>query len=188
MSPSHDLRRVAARAFPAAVLLAAATLGACATVRPAPPIDHLAFDLDERSWEPARQELRGHQTRTEMVRPGESLADWHELFTVQTFDHTRADVAPPMAMEAALRERLQSRCPDAEWREIAADSAATLYEWRVSGCDGEADRHEVGRIVRGTDLQARVAYTVRGAMPDSVRDVWVQRLRNAAFYQAVAAR
>ncbi|HEU4631363.1 MAG TPA: hypothetical protein VFS08_16545 [Gemmatimonadaceae bacterium] len=184
MSPFRNPGRPAARLLPAAtILFAAATLGACATVRPAPAVDHLAFDLDEGRWEPARQEASRHGTRTDLVRPGETLAEWHELFTVQTVDVRRAEVDAPAAAAAALHARLQARCPGAEWHELAADSTAALYEWRVSGCAGEADRHEIGRIVRGAEQQARLAYTVHGAMPDSVRDAWVQRMRDAAFYR-----
>ena len=67
-------------------------------------------------------------------------------------------------------------------RRIAADSAGVLYEWRVAGCAGTPDQHEVARIIEGRDARARVAYTRKGApMSDSVRAGWVDRLGKARF-------
>lgn len=164
----------------AACVAAAAT--ACATSRG----QRYRYNVDFMSEGPPWKEARHSETKTvmtrEYVRPGESLNDWHELLTVQVFDRARGGFPAPAPAEAMLRQRMTARCPGVVWNEIAADSASVLYEWRVAGCAGQPDQHEIARIFERSGARARVAYARKGAaMPDSVRAGWVRRLGAARF-------
>ena len=166
----------------ALALAVAAAATACITTRGKRYDYNVDFMSEGPPWkEASRADTKVTRTR-EYVRPGETLADWRELLTVQVFDKARGGFPAPPAAEDSLRRRMVARCPGVVWNRIAADSAGVLYEWRVAGCAGTPDQHEVARIIEGRDARARVAYTRKGApMPDSVRAGWVDRLGKARF-------
>jgi len=141
--------------------------------------DRLGFDLDGKPWKRVSQQGAGATTLTEFVRPDETLASWHEMLTMQTFER---GATSPTDAQAALRARMLERCPAATWQTIRQDSASVLYEWRIAGCAGQDDQHEVARIIDSPRTRMRVAYTYRGgAMPDSVRESWVKRFEAATW-------
>lgn len=184
-TPRRAAAAAAARSLLLLLLLLAAA--ACSTLRSKPYRYSVDFDSEGPRWQEASHtQTRGVMTR-EYVRPGETLASWRELLTVQVFEKARRGggfPAPPAA-EAALRATMSARCPDVAWNELAADSAGVLYEWRVSGCARQPDQHEIARIVEGAGARARIAYARKGgAMPDSVRASWAERLRRARFTTA----
>lgn len=179
--PTTRRRRPLALLLP----LALAAASGCMTMRGQRYHYDVAFDSEGPPWkEASRSETAAVMTR-EYVRPGETLGDWRELLTVQVFDRARGGFPAPAAAEASLRQKMVARCPGVVWNEIAADSASVLYEWRVAGCAGQPDQHEVARILEGRGARARIAYARKGAaMPDSVRAGWVARLGKARFTTA----
>ena len=175
---SHIVRAfsIAALAFTAAC----ASGGARSSAAPAQR-DRLGFDLDGKPWKRVSQQGAGSTTLTEFVRPDESLARWHEMLTMQTFER---GAASPVDAQAALRAQMLERCPGATWQALQQDSSSVLYEWRIAGCAGQEDQHEVARIIDSPRIRMRVAYTYKGgAMPDSVRESWVSRLGAASWEQ-----
>jgi len=166
----------------ALALAVAAAATACMTTRGKRYDYNVDFMSEGPPWKEASHAETAATMTREYVRPGETLADWQELLTVQVFDKARGGFPAPPAAEDSLRRRTAARCPGVVWNQLAADSAGVLYEWRVAGCAGTPDQHEVARIVEGRDARARIAYTRKGApMPDSVRAGWVDRLGKARF-------
>jgi hypothetical protein len=156
-------------------------LGACASAGRAYH-DRLAFDLDGRPWKEAYHAEVEWLSTTEFVLPGDTITDWHELVTIQTKDREKMKLPPVGSQVADLRGKMLARCPAATWTELAADSSSVLYEWRISSCAGQDDQHELSRMFDGPHTRVRVAYTRKGgAMPDSIRTEWIERLRAAKF-------
>ena len=169
----------------ALVIVAATT--ACTTARGRRYDYNVDFMSEGPPWKEASHTETAVTMAREYVRPTESLADWHELLTVQVFDKARGGFPAPPAAEDSLRRRMVALCPGVVWNELASDSAGVLYEWRVAGCAGTPDQHEVARIVEGRDARARIAYTRKGApMPDSVRAGWDEPLGKARFRTSAA--
>lgn len=167
----------------AAVVLAAACASGGARPAAAPvQRDRLGFDLDGKPWKQVSQQGDRTTTLTEFVRPDESLASWREMLTMQSFERGSAGPASAVEAEGALRARMLERCPGATWQALRQDSTSVLYEWRIVGCAGQADQHEVARIIDSPRTRMRVAYTYKGgAMADSVRESWVKRLGEAVW-------
>ena len=174
---SHIVRTLS---FAALALTAACASGGAHPSSAPVQRESLGFDLDGKPWKKVSQQADRATTLTEFVRPEESLASWHEMLTMQSFERGSAGPASAADAQSALRARMLERCPGATWEALRQDSASVLYEWRIVGCAGQDDQHEVARIIDSPRTRMRVAYTYRGGvMPDSVREGWVKRLGEA---------
>ena len=165
-------------------LASACASGGASTAAPVKDRVRLGFDLDGRPWKQVNKQSNGATSITEFVRPDESLASWREMLTMQTFERSDTASDNPANAQAALRARMLERCPAATWQALREDSASVLYEWRIASCAGQEDQHEVARIVDNAHVRMRLAYTYKGAMPDSVRASWVKRLGEANWEPA----
>lgn len=114
---------------------------------------------------------------TEWVPEGETVHDRSRMLTF----HWYADASDPEDAEELLRERMEDRCDDAvDWTVLESTDESVIYDWSLRSCAGSEDQHVVARISRGRTGVHYVFLTAYGPrMPDSVRDDWVRRLREA---------
>ena len=122
----------------------------------------------------------------EWVTGGESVKDWTQLFTVQ-----RMILPPDVGAEqfaTLLLESLRHRCPGLASAMMEAGRDSALYEWRVAGCKGTDDQHELVRVIRSEDYMFRVAYTRRGpALEPDLRQHWLGVVRQARLLRCCEA-
>lgn len=121
----------------------------------------------------------------EYVRKGDTLEDWDELLTVQSFALKRwGGGSPDEVLEATRRAREQA-CPDiTTWNVIARDAHRVVYEWHTSApCMGQPPQREIAVIAVGKLERFRIAYTTKAsAIAARDRALWVQVLETSFIY------
>lgn len=137
--------------------------------------------LEERSGPPSA-------TMTGYVPANESAQQWTRFVTVETYSYA---ARPFPGVDEALREQrsgLLACCPGLRWTELSRSARGAVYEWKMEGCEGVPDQHEVGRVMAGRNTWARISFTVEGAMDATTRDAWIQRLNAARFIAPLVRR
>ena len=181
---AHGRWRQAAAA--AVLVLAAsscATLGAGSTIA-----EQVDLRLDPGEWVIVERSGDPSATLTGYVPANESGEEWTRFVTVETYAYA---ALPFPGVDEALREQrsgLAACCPGLRWNVISRSGGGALYEWRMEGCEGVPDQHEVGRVMTGRRSWARISFTVTGSMDAATRDEWIRRLEGARFIAPLVRR
>lgn len=179
----YAMRTRARRVLAAAALLA---LGGCAAAGVGTGTAAAAgLHLDAAEWTLARRSADAAVTMLEYVPPGESVENWTRFVSVQTFAESRVPWPGAGQAMTECRRLLQARCPGVTWTVLRHGDGDALYEWRIAGCPGEPDQHEVGRIVRNGSTWSRITFTVKGGMDAATREAWIARLAAARMGNGV---
>jgi hypothetical protein len=142
--------------------------------------------LDEHRWHIAHKSAvyrkEGYAVAiTEYVPPGQTIHNWAELFTVQSFYGAQEQMNVEQA-KRFLKEEVTQRCPNIVWDILRQDFNEFFYEWRAVGCAAVEDQHELARLVFGKTAMHRIAYTVKQPqMPVATQRQWMERLSAAAI-------
>lgn len=169
----NSIRWLAGEALRIAAL---ATLAGCAAAS-APR--HVELRLDPAEWTLARRTGDADASIVEYVRPGESLERWTRFVSVQTFADARVPYPGARWAMSECRAVLVARCPGASWTVLRDSDQDALYEWKVAGCAAEPDQDEVGRVLNGRGIWARITFSVKGRMDAATREEWIRRLSDA---------
>jgi hypothetical protein len=111
----------------------------------------------------------------------ESISNWTKQFTIQFHEDVKAS---PIAWMTDLRSLMQKRCPGSYWQVLNQDSASVLYEWKISGCGGNPNQHEIARLLKGNDGLHRIAYVEHASTIDpAVRDQWIKAFSDAYVHK-----
>lgn len=141
--------------------------------------------FDPAEWMVGNQAGGSDQRITEFVRPGEKIDSWTELLTAQLL---RRSAYPSTVdeMVSSSHQALVKRCPEVTLNVIARqaqgepEGPGLLYEWIVKGCAGEADQHEVVRVMYGRFTIYRLAYVAKtAALAPEKREKWIADLKTA---------
>ena len=157
-----------------ASLLLALTLMGCAT-----PLETVKLPGVGTAWQTGRMVDYGvgMGAITELVPVGQELGNWTHLITIEFMEEA------PFTLEqwmAARRAAVESDCPDVTWTVLYHDQFSITYEWRIEGCRGHSDKHELVRLLRGNDGLHSVSYAEKFARMDpAARAVWLSRLNSA---------
>ena len=141
----------------------------------------LQWSFKNGHWEPGyTQEIRGKYRIVEFVPKGESVEDWSELITIQTFANTSGS---PEAFINQLKTLREKKCPGSTiWSVIAKDERSMLYEWKAKPCAGWPDQHEISRILYGKWNRWRIAYTAKvQEISTEKRNMWIRSLSKATI-------
>jgi hypothetical protein len=113
----------------------------------------------------------------ELVRPGETVDNWTELVTVQTFNKA-VDVGTVESQVASFQRDLAARCSGATLEAIPEHSTDRLYESNVINCKSGDDEHNLTRIIDGRANRFIVQYAVRRTktMTPERRAEWIGKL------------
>jgi hypothetical protein len=133
-------------------------------------------------WEVGNQGGQKGTRIVEFVAGGETMNNWTQLLTVQTFDRSLGSLPEaPHLMMNALRTSMERRCPGVVWNIVKQEEGSLLYEWRIANCGSSPDQHEVARILYGKWNVWRLAVTgkVRQLSPDT-RSRWIGWLSAAS--------
>jgi len=135
------------------------------------------FEDDNSAWEVGYSAQNEVQRVVEFVRPGQTVENWSELVTIQTFNKA-AGVGSVEDSLAMYRQDLLSRCPDSKVNIIRQNSGDVVYEAYVMGCAEGPDEHVLARVLDGAHSQFLVQYAVREAatMAPSRRTDWIEKL------------
>ena len=81
---------------------------------------------------------------------GQSVHDWHEMFTWQYFPEWPNQSSPREIMDGLKRFRM-SRNPKTEWKIITQTYDSIVYEWSVRDESVIGEYSEIARIAVGAD-------------------------------------
>ncbi len=135
------------------------------------------FQDNEAVWEIGHAAGDQVQRITEWIRPGQTVENWTELVTCQTFNKAN-DLGSVEGQFAANQEDLVARCPGSTAEVIRELPDGILYESRVVNCEQGSDEHILARILDGTSNRFVILYAVRGAvaMTPERRTEWIGEL------------
>jgi hypothetical protein len=123
--------------------------------------------FDERSWELGHSTEKGNQVVFEWVLPGETVQDWSELVTWQSF-RAAAKVTPEQ-LAGTLEESFRKGCARVEWNQVSSNGIELVFERETTGCAPLIDEYSIEKIFRGPTAMHRIAYTTRQPFSESQR-------------------
>ncbi|HEU0301438.1 MAG TPA: hypothetical protein VFR37_18410 [Longimicrobium sp.] len=166
-------------AMAAAALLLAAS---CASVaRPSALREEVEMALDPAEWvlrEDAADEMASLRRYAPATEDGEA---WTRLVTVESYAYGGIPFPGIAGTLRYERAGLVARCPGLRWTMLEQSERSALYEWRIADCAGVPDQHELGRVMAGQTVWARLSYSVQGSMDGAAREEWIRRLSAARF-------
>jgi len=166
------------RLLGATALLAVTCLAGCTGMQGrsrSPESITLPFSLDE--WHVGHQGENRQQRIVEFVRSGETVENWSELVTTQTFRKTSS--LPGLdAFISIQRQSVASDCPGSTLEVTRRLPDGVFLESQTRHCPSGADEDILGRVVEGTANRFIVQYSVRKplTMTPERRDEWTKRL------------
>ncbi len=91
--------------------------------------ERLSFQLplDGSKWEIGYKAGDKTQLIFEYVLQGETVENWTELVTIQSFDKQYIKYPPPETAMNLLKERMVQRCPAVAWNVIERQEGSILY-------------------------------------------------------------
>ena len=138
------------------------------------------FESGEPVWGIAHNAEDEVQRIAEFVRPGQTVEDWTELVTSQTFNKG-FDLGSVEDQIAAHQEDLGARCPGSTLEVIRQTPDGVLYEYRVVNCEQGTDEYGLARVLDGVSNRFLVQYSVRGAVTMTPRvSTAARRLKSGA--------
>ncbi len=132
---------------------------------------------DKMVWEMGHQAGAQLQRITEFVRPGQTVENWTELLTVQTFNKT-VNLGSVEGQFAAHQRDIAKRCPGSTAEVIRELPDGILYEAHIVNCEQGSDEHTLARVLDGTTNRFIIQYAVRDAaeMTPERRAEWIENL------------
>lgn len=132
---------------------------------------------DSSDWKLGSGSDRKGRTIAEYVPSSESINNWSKLLTIQFLE---GEQSSPLAVMDEVKSKMQARCPDVAWNIIHQQPSDVLYEWKISGCSGNPDQHEIARLLTGSDGVHRIAYVEKVLSIAPVeRDKWIRAFSDA---------
>ena len=154
------------------LILATLLTTGCATT-----METVYVPADSAGWKLGYGSDHSNQTIAEYVPTNESINSWSKLLTIQFLEGVTQ--SPSVVMEN-LKARRQALCPGSNWNVISHDNTSVLYEWKVVGCSGNADQHEIARLLKGNEGVHRIAYVEKTSAIDPVtRERWIKAFTDA---------
>ena len=155
------------------------TLASCASV----PLETAYVPADVTGWDVGyAKDVRGQGNIVEYVKAPETINNWTKLITIQFLEGYKER---PRTVMDRLESSMRGRCPDVQWSVINETETTVLYEWKIEGCHGQDDQHEISKLLKGNDGVHRAAYAEKEASIDTViRQRWVDWLSKAYVEKA----
>ena len=115
---------------------------------------------------------------TEWVPMGETVESWSKMFT--SLNLAKTDLPSAEDSMKLLRDRMAKRCPNVIWNVIEKNKQDILFEWRIENCSGNADQHNLQKILDGKWNQFHLMYVRKvKELPADEREQWLKGLRTS---------
>lgn len=153
---------------------------ACVTT----PREYISYKVPDANWhvgfDKKYPEIYGI---TEYVRKGETVENWTELITSQSFASPKSSDSR-MSPEDKLEELKQIRekhCPGStDWNIIDKNEKRILYEGKIGPCLGWPNQHEIALLIYGKYNLFRIAYGAKVIeLRPEIRAEWIETLLEA---------
>ena len=146
-------------------------------------VEAVVFPFDTERFKLGHQ-ITGLEAIREFVPIGQTVRDWTEMITLQTMDRRALGLPPLRTMLEQQHQHLVAQCPGrcgGPIENIIAEEPHSLtYEWRIEGCDGMPDQHEIGKWLESEATTFRIAYVRKvSRLNPEEREDWVQAVAQA---------
>lgn len=142
----------------------------------------LVVKTDERKWALGYSAVDGLSGIMEYVLEGETVRDWTELVSAQTFVFRsfNGDVPELKKWAAETRKALDKGIGTLEFKVLETGKNDLIYEWQLTGSAEAGDQYELARAITGEQGMHLVRYTTK-KLPVSTADrkKWRKLLKGA---------
>lgn len=136
--------------------------------------------VDEKDWKIGFSEEKGNQAIVEWVRDGQSVQNWSELITLQTFFRVTPNVTPGFI--AKNRESsYKTRCARVTQTTLSVSETEAIIELATAECAPNRDEYHIEKYIRGPYTLHRVAYSKTAPLSNTERERWTALIKKAAF-------
>ncbi|MBA3722605.1 MAG: hypothetical protein H0W88_09420 [Parachlamydiaceae bacterium] len=148
--------------------------------------DTLLFSLDDKKWKIGYQASTKDFTIFELIPKDESINDWDELYTIQSFDElnaTEQEFVNSLEKVSTESSTLSSGKKNI-FKLIEGDPSYIVENFFVidsskENVKPELNEYNIGRIIKGKDVLYYVRYTTHSKeLFDQNKEKWIQRLKN----------
>lgn len=134
--------------------------------------------FDKRSWELGWNQNKDDSVFEEYVLKGESVDNWSELVTIQSFPgmqkNTNLDV-----FEGTMKVKLSTVCPSIKWVPISQTDNERIWKWTIEGCPGQPDQSELAMAKKTKEAIHLWHYAIKKSpFPKGVEEVWLKNLKS----------
>jgi hypothetical protein len=112
----------------------------------------------------------------ELIREGDDIKDWKEIFTIQSFAKWKS-LKSPDDLYNELKSQREKECPGStDWNIIDKAANNFVYEWHAKPCLGQPEQSEIAKIILGkyTCYVLHYAKKATGLSADE-RDAWIKK-------------
>jgi hypothetical protein len=140
--------------------------------------------FDGRVWSIGYQASNFQGSIIEYILSGESIENWTELVTIQTFLGLQKNTSA-QAFAEKTKENLKAQCQDLRWNILKQTEDDVIYEWSIKNCPIDKDQHEIARIVSGK-YGIYVFHYVTKKIPINakIRSEWIKLIKSATINQS----
>ncbi|MBJ7449713.1 MAG: hypothetical protein JHC93_05070 [Parachlamydiales bacterium] len=157
-------------------------LGSLSLINNEKTVENYKLPVDEHErWEIGWTQVIDGQEIVEFVPKGQTVEDWKEMITVQTFDYkvnTKWDIDPYSLMVVCRRgdEKYGSQI---QYVTIIDEPSNVIYEWYAKDCPEVEDQDEITRLYIENNHLVRMAYVRKGErMDEKQRLKWIDWIKN----------
>lgn len=130
--------------------------------------------FDERDWQVGYEASNEQQAIVEYVLKGETVHNWSELVTLQTYFGLQK-ITTPEVFVMSMKKNMK---PSLQWNIISKSDNDILYEWNVMNDPEMANQHEIARGILGKKAIYFIRYTTKKPpIPLEKRNEWIDLLK-----------
>jgi hypothetical protein len=126
-------------------------------------------------WRPGTHSDDHQLSIIQLVRDGEDVNNWKELFTYMRGPKPHGLHNPEEMLDHLKAER-EKECPGSTvWNVIGKDENSITYEWHSQPCLGQPEQIEMAKILFGKHSSNVVQYDKKvKELPAEERDTWLK--------------
>jgi hypothetical protein len=140
------------------------------------------FTLDDRAWKIGFEDFSKDQTNVEMVLENETVLEWSELFSIQSF----------AGLEATAKEFAQTLEKTTQDKSVTAGNKEIGFKWVeqdpldivemafIAQDPKESDEYNIGRVIEGKENIYYLLYSSKDKQKfEESKQAWIERLKKA---------
>jgi hypothetical protein len=136
---------------------------------------------DKRDWKIGNSGGKGNQSIVEWVIQGESVQNWSELITLQTFAHVPLKITPEYLAKGA-ESSFKKRCARVTQTTLFTTRTEIIVERAASECAPSRDEYAIEKYIRGPYTIHHVAYAKTVPLNDTERQKWTALIKRATIF------
>lgn len=143
-------------------------------------MESLNFYVDERQWVESYYEESEGTALAEFMLADESTNSWTELYTIQFFENSNANVGVETYLSNFEQNLPSFFTGDFTFQVLESSTTDAIYEYTVTNDPVQPDIHEVARVFAYENHLFVLRYTMKGPpMDQNYKNHWISLLKDA---------